>query len=265
MFRLKLVFVVLLVIFISFFQACTPDDEDDIYIQPIQTTSMQLKFAHQVDNVGLQLNTGNKPYKNALNQPYNVSKLRYLVSNITLHRINGAQIKLDDFFFIDASNNESMTYTPNIEIPFGSYSGISYTFGFDELSNISGQYSSLNAANWNWPEMLGGGYHFMQLEGSYIDTSNNEAPFATHMGTARKIDSLGTTFEANHFSSLIPNSNFEVDQPIKLTLTMNLNEWYSNPSNWDFNQYGAGIMPNYNAQKLLNKNGKDVFTATINY
>lgn len=257
---LRFVSVVLLY---SFFQGCTPDEEDDIYIQPIQTATIQLEFAHQVDGQDLILNTSNKPFTNAMGQHYNVSKLRYLISNITLHQINGAQTKLEGYFFVDLSKPETFNYSPIIQIPFGSYSGVSYTFGFDELSNESGKYATLNAANWNWPEMLGGGYHFMQLEGEFIDSSNNDSPFATHMGTARKIDSTGTTYEANHFTSFVPNSNFELNKAMTLVLTMNINEWYTHPINWDFNQYGAGIMPIYDAQKLLNKNGKDVFTATI--
>lgn len=265
-FQIKHIFWIVTVCVISILQGCSPDeeDDDDVYVEPIYSTYMTLSFEHQVDEKKLELNTFNKPYTNAMGQSYNVSKLRYLVTNIILHQINGAQIKLDDYFFVDLSKPETFTYTPNIQVPLGSYSGISYTFGFDELSNISGQYQDLNAANWNWPEMLGGGYHFMQLEGQFIDSKNNNAPFTTHMGTAKKVDGLGTSFEANHFTQFIRNSNFEADNPLNIVLTMNVNEWYANPTNWDFNIYGAGIMPNYEAQKLLNKNGKDIFTATIN-
>jgi uncharacterized lipoprotein YehR (DUF1307 family) len=263
-FRLKHLLLAIIFSLAIVFQGCKYDDEDDLYVQPINSTYITLSFAHKVDGDVLQLNSLNKPYTNAMGQKYNVSKLRYLVSNITLHQINGAQTKLEGYFFIDISKPETFDYTPSVQVPFGSYSGISYTFGFDENSNISGNYPVLNAANWNWPDQFGGGYHFMQLEGQFIDSTNNDAPFATHMGTARKIDSSGTTFEANHFTKFIQKSNFEVNNSKNIVLTMNINEWYTNPTNWDFNQYGAGIMPNYNAQKLLNTNGKDVFTATIN-
>lgn len=244
--------------------ACDTDDDDDITTPVFPSQSVGINFMHLSGADTIELNTSNRPYTNALGQQYNVTKLRYLISNVTLHQVNGVNIELDEYFFVDISKPETFSFTGYRMIPQGTYSGISYTFGFDENDNTDGIYTDLNVANWNWPSPIGGGYHFMQLEGRYIDSNSADQFFATHMGTARKIDSTGTTFEANHFTVMIPNSGFVVgNNNIELEFTMNINEWYTNPVNWDFNVYGAGIMPNYNAQKLLNTNGKDIFTVRI--
>lgn len=238
------------------------DDEDEDPITPATPSqSASIRFNHMSGNDTLMLNTTNKPYTNALGQVYNVSKLRYLISNVTLHQLNGEEIEFDEYFFVDFSKPETFTFNPSKSVPQGVYSGISYTFGFNEEDNTNGIYDELNAVNWNWPGALGGGYHFMQLEGEFVDSSNNDSFFATHMGTARKIDSTGTTYVANHFDVMIPNSEFTVGNvDFELEFTIDINEWYTNPVNWDFNVYGPGIMPIYEAQRLLNTNGRDVFT-----
>ena len=83
------------------------------------------------------------------------------------------------------------TYDKGFTIEEGDYTGISFVFGFRDEDNITGAYTDLNALSWSWPEMLGGGYHFMKLEGRFIDTNSNTATYATHMGTARENNTFG--------------------------------------------------------------------------
>ncbi|MBR9831146.1 hypothetical protein GYB57_03275 [bacterium] len=252
--------IVLLMAGALFLTSCDKDDEDPLTPVPA-TYKTTVTFNHVSGSNALTLNAPNTPYTNAMGQQYNVSKLRYLISDVTLHHSNGTTVELDQYFFVDISKPETFTFSPSNQIPTGSYTSVSYTFGFDSEDNVSGAYAELNAANWNWPAMLGGGYHFMQLEGAFIDSSNSSSPFATHMGTARKFDANNDpVYEDNHFTVTLPNSSFEVNSDFKLEFTMDINEWYTNPTNWDFNQYGAGIMPVYDAQILLNTNGKDVLT-----
>lgn len=249
---------------VTTFQSCDTDDDDDDTQPRFPTQNVGVSFKHMSGNDTLKLNTPDHPYTNALGQSYKVSRLRYLISEVTLHQTNGEEIELDEYFFVDFSKPETFNINTSKKIPQGEYSGISYTFGFDEDDNIDGIYPELNSANWNWPGALGGGYHFLQLDGEYMDTNSVSKPFATHMGTARKIDSSGTSFVANHFEVMIPNSSFTVgNTDVTLEFTIDINEWYTNPVNWDFNIYGPGVMPIYDAQRLLNTNGKDVFTVVV--
>jgi hypothetical protein len=246
------------------FTGCDKDDDDPIVpvIPVAKNYKSTVSFNHVSGSNAVTLNAPNTPYTNAMGQKYNVSRLRYLISNVTLHHSNGSSVEFAQYFFVDISKSETLTFSPSEDIPEGNYTGISYTFGFDKEDNVNAAYPELNAVNWNWPGMLGGGYHFMQLEGNFIDSSNSSSALATHMGTARTFDSNNNpVYEENHFTVTIPNSSFAVDANFEIEFTMDINEWYTNPINWDFNQYGAGIMPIYDAQKLLNTNGKDIFTA----
>ena len=76
-----------------------------------------------------------------------------------------------------------------IEIPTGNHR-LKFTFGFSDANNKDGEYKDLNSANFNVPTMLGGGYHFMQLEGKFIDNTATETGYAYH--AIRAVDSTKT-------------------------------------------------------------------------
>jgi hypothetical protein len=206
---------------------------------------------------------GTTQYTNAKGTIHTISKLQYLVSNITLHKTDGSEVNLGGYNFIDLDKPLTRFYTPSVKVPEGSYSGVSLTFGFDGNDNKSGVYRELNAASWSWPMMIGGGYHFMKFEGMFMDNTSSMIGFAYHHGTASKMNPDGTrTHEENHFRVRLWdfNGGFEVKSGNKITIDidMNIAEWFKNPIVWDLNQYHMMLMPNYTAQKMMNQNGKSV-------
>ena len=109
-----------------------------------------------------------------------------------------------------------------------------------------------------WPDVLGGGYHFMKLNGKYQNSENRLAPLAIHLGIGQNDDC--TEFYQNYFIVELP-IDFDVTANAKnqLDLTMVIDNWFRNPHTIDFNEFGSHIMQNQTAQRLLNGNGKDVF------
>jgi hypothetical protein len=66
-------------------------------------------------------------------------------------------------------------------------------------------------------------------------------------------------FEQNFFNVNLAGATLtgaNVDMEIKV----NIAEWYKNPNTWDLNTLHAPLMPNYNAQKMMNQNGPSVFS-----
>ncbi len=198
-------------------------------------------------------------YTNANNDILTISKLRYLISNITLHKSDGSSEKLIDYYLVDLASLSSNSFSISDIIHSDTYSSISFTFGFNEADNIDGNYLDLNSASWNWPAMLGGGYHFMQFEGKYGATGT-ENPFAYHMGTARVSPGV---FEQNFFD--VSLGGFSTTENTTVEIKMNLDQWFENPNTWDLDVYNTTLMPNYNAQILMHQNGASVFSlGTIN-
>lgn len=285
-FRFNKILFSALAISILSFSSCADDDDEiiepQVVITPTDTTTtptdtttnpvdtntvvdtatynVRINLTQYVNGSVLQMNTTDFPYENALMQKFKVTKLQYLISNVTFTKSDGSTIVDEGYHYVDLTDSSTLSYTLSTKIPAGSYTSVGFTFGFDEDDNQSGIYTDLNTLGWNWPAMLGGGYHFLRLEGNYLDSTNTSAEFKTHMGTARDNSVTPPTFDINHFDVSLPSSSLTVTGDFSFDIEMNIEEWYTNPTDWDFNVWNAPVMPIYNAQKTLNTNGPSVFT-----
>ncbi len=217
-------------------------------------------FSHNFDGTSIENSDFNQlNHTNANGEVMSFTHMQYLVSDITFYKSNGDSVVIDGYNFVDLTNSGSMSYNPGFTLDEGTYTGIGLTFGFNEADNISGAYPDLNAASWSWPAMIGGGYHYLKMEGRYIDSSTDTVSYQYHMGTAREITPTDTIFHNNHFLSMLPNSGFTLSGDANIEIKMNMAEWFKNPITWDLNTYFSMLMPNYTAQIMMHQNGPDVF------
>ena len=238
--------------------ACKKDSASPDGDTPTQTYGMTFIFNHLVGADTLELDT--LKYTNAFGNLYRVENLRYLISNITFHKSNGACVELSGYHLVDIHDPSTWEFTPDVKVAAAEFEKITFTMGFDEMDNITAAYVDLNALNWGWPMMLGGGYHNMQLEGKYNDTNGDLQNFATHFGTAREITPSDTIFHPNHFVAEFPSADFHVDAEVHFNINMDINNWYNGPPAWDFNVWNAPIMPIYEAQVAVRNQGHDVYS-----
>ena len=119
-----------------------------------------------------------------------------------------------------------------------------------------------------WPDELGGGYHYMKLNGKWLNTNAMIEPFNFHLGIGQTYDTTGqvTGFVQNYFrvncylaiySSFI--AQVRANEMNHLGINMNIESWFKTPHTWDFNQWGGMIMQNQEAMKTACENGFDVF------
>tara|TARA_B100000767_G_scaffold148805_1_gene140128 strand:+ start:5179 stop:5913 length:735 start_codon:yes stop_codon:yes gene_type:complete len=179
-----------------------------------------------------------------------VERLRYLVSNISI-------IGDTNHSLIDVGENSETLLTINNLTP-GSYK-LKFVFGFQDADNTDGIYQDLNTASFNVPGMLGGGYHYMQFDGKYKNSSNQDSNFNYH--TIRAVD------RTNPANLILEDTSFEVDlgtviitNNAEIEIKMNIAEWFKNPNTWDLNELNTVLMPNFEAQKMMSENGRSVFS-----
>jgi hypothetical protein len=233
------------------FTSCNKDKD----VSQVQIT---FKFSHNWDGTAVSnANFNSIIYTNANGEDLSISKLRYLISKITFKKSSGETFILDGYNLVDVTNNTNQSFTPITTIPDGDYSKVSFTFGFDNDDNYNENYIDLNSASWNVPELLGGGYHYMQLEGKFIDNTTTETGYAYH--TIRAVDNSGAT-------QVFQDTFFEVDVgAVNITnnatfnIEMNIAEWFKNPNTWDLNVLNQMLMPNSSAQIMMYENGQNVF------
>lgn len=234
------------------FAACSSDDNG---FSDTPNATLQFKMTQNWDGESFTIedfNTTN--YTNAFGNSQTINQLRYLISHIELTRESGEKVLFENpYIFVDLE--AASTSNPTGTIPQGNYTAVSFVFGFNEDMNTSGLYPELNSVSWNWPPMLGGGYHYLQMEGFY-QSATTPQPYAYHMGTARESEGV---FDNNHFTVTL-NQNFTVGETVEIEIKMNLAEWFKNPHTWNLEEYNTDLMMNYTAQKMMHDNGKSVFS-----
>ena len=230
------------------------DKDDGSCTYDPTSSNITFNFTHNFDGTSVTNNNFNKfDFVNAFGDTLSISKLRYLISKIRLHKANGDSVLIDGHNLVDVTNATNLFYATTVDVPVGTYTSVSFNFGFDSVDN-TGNHIDLNSASWNWPAMLGGGYHFMQMEGKY-KLMGNDSIYAFHNGTARV--SMGL-FEQNFFNVNLAGVTL-TGADVNMEIEMNIAEWYKNPNTWDLNAMHSMLMPNYNAQKMIQQNGPSVF------
>lgn len=243
---------IILFSFITFL-SCNTDNDDNV-----SQANITFNFTHNWDGTAVSNTDFNTiQYTNANGEQMSITKLRYLISRITFQKSNGDEIILDGYNLVDVTNGTNLSFTPNTTISTGNYTKVIFTFGFNNDDNYN-NYQDLNSASWNVPAMLGGGYHYMQLEGKFIDNTTTETGYAYH--AIRAVDNSGTT-------PVFQNTFFEVDlgavtitNNATFNIEMNIAEWFKNPNTWNLNVLNNMLMPNFNAQVMMFENGQNVFS-----
>jgi hypothetical protein len=224
--------------------------------------SVVLHFEHRVH--GSALVKDDMRYVNAAGNPYQVDEIQYFVSEIQLLRENGQRITLtveNGIHYVDIDIPSTLSWSPLQSIPAGKYTSVSFIFGITELKNKSGLFVNPPERDMFWPELMGGGYHYMKMNGKWKTPANAVLPFNMHIGVG--MGSSGTmTVIQNYFKVSLPTSSFELmeNQSKTLTFVMNIEKWFIEPNLWDWNSIGGQIMQNQQAMHWACENGGHVFS-----
>ena len=226
-------------------------------------------------NIGYSVNgkaliTDSLCYRNEAGNEFMITEIQWFLSQIELQDERGEWFRLDHenaqfltvlptdwIFYIDTNIPESQTLKI-LPLPIGKYKMLRFTFGLNEEDNRTSLFNDPPESNMFWPELLGGGYHYMKLNGKYLDENEELAPLNIHLGIGQNEDH--SQFYQNYFTVELP-IDFTITETSEnqLDLTMVIDNWFRNPNLYDFNEYGSHIMQNQAAQQALKGNGNDVF------
>jgi hypothetical protein len=256
-------FLILLLFFLS--GCCKCDDPVAVF----PTGTIAFTVDHQVKGAPLRLNE--LIYTNSAGNEYLITDLKYFISDITLYCCNGTRKSIGeekDIFYIDEANADSKMLAFPDKIPAGSYDSITFIFGISEAKNKSNRFVNPPESNMAWPDILGGGYHYMMMNGKWIDTTGFLMPFNFHLGIGQLYRGGGYNpdsiyaFVQNYFKVSLPGSSFILTVAGKVTfgLTMHIQNWFENPHIYDHNYWGGAIMQKQPAMQMVKENGWDVFS-----
>jgi hypothetical protein len=222
------------------------------------------RFHHYCDGQPLEFDI--RKYVNEAGNEYMVNEIQYFISDVYIHQL-GKDYLIDawkDIHYIDTDIETSHEWVVFDNITTGHYTGISFTFGINEEKNQSLMYTDPPESLMFWPEYLGGGYHYMKLNGKWLDTNQLERPFNFHLGIGQEYDPISgdiTGFIQNYFDVEVPESSFVVypGQTTTINLVMHVDNWFKSPHTYDHNFWGGDIMQKQDAMKVACENGHDVF------
>ena len=101
---------------------CKEDDGGTIVEDPPKTYAVTINMTQEVSGEALKMNTADMPYTNVLGQKYNISKLQYLISDVTFNKTDGSSFTIEDeYFYVDLADSSTLSFTPNTKVPESAY------------------------------------------------------------------------------------------------------------------------------------------------
>ncbi len=232
-----------LVWMVFLFSSCVKDPPKVI---PVTSGSLVIKVDYKVD--GKPLIFDSLMYTNTAGNLYSVSRLEYFLSGFVFEDMSGNFIQSDMVLYENAKKPVSIILT---QLKFGNYKSVQFNVGIDSIHNISNSLEPTpENLNMFWPDEMGGGYHFTKLEGRYLNAASTTSGFAMHIGTNKTL--------VKH-NKLTVSKNVTENTTDTLQLTMNINEWFTNPNQYNLLIHGNYTMGNDSLMLMLKENAKDIF------
>ncbi len=253
--------ILLYSLLLTFLFACTDNETEP---EGPWLGKITFRFHHYCDSQVLDFDT--RKYVNEAGNEYLVNEIQYFISDVTLHNPNVDLMiqEWKDIHYVDTDIPTTHEWNVYDEIPEGDYTRISFTFGINEEKNQSLMFTDPPESLMFWPEYLGGGYHYLKLNGKWLDTNSLERPYNFHLGIGQIYDPDSgdiTGFIQNYFEIELPESGFTVvrDQETVINIVMHVDRWFKNPHTYDHNYWGGDIMQKQDAMKVGCENGHDVY------
>ncbi len=184
---------------LSILCSCKKDKVTASEYDKSKKAELSVEFDNIAGSSDLLLNTAT--YTNASGETFNVSKLKYYVSNFVFTNVDGTQytVPQDSCYFLVDESDEN-THEPAMNIPEGEYKTVSFTLGVDSLrctKDISQRTGVLDPTGvgsdmyWSWNS----GYIFFKMEGA--SSASTMGDYAYHIGlfggmTAPTINNIKT-------------------------------------------------------------------------
>lgn len=261
----RIVYFALILIFPFSFLSCQKEKTDE---ELPKNGKVTLNFEMEID--GRSLITNEMQYQNASGNVYEVNEVKFFISDIKFHKADGAVVTVQDgrsvhYYDWDIPTTHNWDIADNF--PVGEYDSISFTFGLSPEKNVSGYFVNPPENNMSWPAVLGGGYHYMQINGKWKNLQDSVRVLNFHTGIGQLYENNQVTeFVPNHFTVVLSHPfQISADATTHLNLLMNINKWFTSPHDYDFNVWGGSIMQNQAAQQVIKENGRDVFSITSSF
>lgn len=224
-------------------------------------------------------------YTIASGQVIRIDNIQYFISDLALVDKNGFRVSLypvneggandglgvplSGIHYIDSDIASSLEWNSGVKVPTGVYEYVEFVYGIDSVTNRTGIFRNPPESLMFWPDFLGGGYHYMKLNGYWRNAGaavSEESTFNFHAGIGQTWQGEGENKVAVDFhQNYVPirdTLRLFITEGMSKTLTINMEvaNWFRHPHTWDFEVNGTAIMQDQKAQQVVKENACDVFS-----
>lgn len=227
----------------------------------VKKVTPEFVFKHNVN--GYELQKGKMMYTNLAGNLYQVDELQYFISEITLKTADGQILPVtadNGIHYIDIDIPSTLEWKPSDYLPVTWYESITFVVGINEAKNKTGLFVNPPERDMFWPDMMGGGYHYIKMNGKWKATGDTVKPFNMHLGIGMKPGEM--TKYQNYFTVTLPLNIQAGTLSNTYTITMDIEKWFATPNLWDWNIIGGQIMQNQDAMHKATENGTNAFHVT---
>lgn len=190
---------------------------------------------------------------NAAGNKYSVETVNFYISDIEFKRSDGTVFAPKKVFYIDAANTAKSAFQID-SIPPATYTEFSFIIGLNNQANVTnGLPSTLDNLIMAWPTSMGGGYHFLKLEGHYLDTINVKKGYAIHLGR-----------NGNQVKVKLNQTLLQKFWNHTYTLVYDVNEVFANPYTYNLNYDMNYTMADSASMVTIKNNMSDAFSLIQN-
>lgn len=227
--------------------SCKDDDENNT-----QNYTVVFNFKHLYKQENLTIRDDNQlVYNTETGNEYNVKSLKYYISKLTLEKADGTLYDVNMYKLVNPAAGENYTQYKLENVPSAVYKKLHFVFGIDSSRNVLlGLPNNSETNSMEWPIVLGGGYHFMMLEGVFKKADSNLSGYAIHLGKS-----------PNQYKA---SFNIDLDMSISNTRTidiiMNVDQWFDGVNKVNLNDGYGYIMEDSLKQLQFKQNASSVFS-----
>jgi hypothetical protein len=262
------IIIVTLFLFGWVISSCVKENSPYISL-PVKDDIVTITFMHFVNGDPVQFDT--LMFESSAKNHYMINDLQYFVSCIRLHQTGGKWIDINpdhEIHYVDARIPDTWQWVLEKTPKEVAMDSISFVFGLDSENNYSYRFPDPPERDMFWPEVLGGGYHYMKLN---LKWKNNEMtdlmPFMFHLGIGQIYK--GNVIDPDSIIGYVPNY-FIVRLPFyhgiksgevinHWGIKMNIEKWFDGSYAFDFAEYPMGIMQNQEGMFKATGNGRNAF------
>ncbi|WP_296618466.1 MbnP family protein [Marivirga sp.] len=220
--------------------SCKPEE-----INPPEENHFTIQLYHNMNNkplLGEALD-----YRNEAGETFSVNKMEYYLSNFTFNE--NSNFSDSTAFYINSFKTNTHHININLEqnIKSQTIQSIHFNLGLAEKQNISSFLPNITEnINMAWPDQMGGGYHFLKMEGNFL-LSADTLGYAIHIGTNEHL------IEIN-----LNNLSIDMNRNDTIKMNVDISEIFKNPEIYSL-KIGQHTMYSDSLMQIIKNNAWNVF------